>query len=295
MEPISVRYKNNIMQMLQKSRGGLNVSVDAVYQEGNKDILPFIDTMVSENLEPGSGIRSFANLEKLSSLATAGAKCLLLVEHYSNFDLPAFSYLLRKAGPQGERIADSVVAIAGIKLSETSPVITAFSEAYSRLVIYPSRAIEELKTKIPDPVKQAAEASKANAINIASMKELARLRTSGKLILVFPSGTRFRPWDPSSKRGVREIDSYLRSFDYMSFVSINGDILRINPEGEMLGDVLCRDRVIFDVSEPKKCDEFREKVKAVTPEGIDKKQAVVDAVMEQLDAMHQAVERSLRA
>jgi glycerol-3-phosphate O-acyltransferase len=283
------------MQMLQKSRGGLNVSVDAVYQEGNKDILPFIDTMVSENLEPGSGIRSFANLEKLSSLATAGAKCLLLVEHYSNFDLPAFSYLLRKAGPQGERIADSVVAIAGIKLSETSPVITAFSEAYSRLVIYPSRAIEELKTKILDPVKQAAEASKANAINIASMKELARLRTSGKLILVFPSGTRFRPWDPSSKRGVREIDSYLRSFDYMSFVSINGDILRINPEGEMLGDVLCRDRVIFDVSEPKKCGEFREKVKAVTPEGVDKKQAVVDAVMEQLDAMHQAVERSLRA
>jgi len=281
--------------MLENSRGGLNVSIDAVYQEGNKDILPFIDTMVSENLEPGSGIRSFANLEKLSSLSAAGAKCLLLVEHYSNFDLPAFSYLLRKAGPQGERIADSVVAIAGIKLSETSPVITAFSEAYSRLVIYPSRSIEELKTKITDPEKQAAETSKANAINLASMKELARLRTSGKLILVFPSGTRFRPWDSSSKRGVREIDSYLRSFDYMSFVSINGNILRINPEGEMLDDVLCQDRVVFDISEPSNCDEFREKIKAVTPESADKKQAVVDAIMMQLDEMHQSVERSLRA
>jgi glycerol-3-phosphate O-acyltransferase len=81
----------------------------------------------------------------------------------------------------------------------------------------------------------------------------------------------------------------------MSFVSINGAILRINPEGEMLDDVLCRDRVIFDISEPRNCDEFREKVKAVTPEDVDKKQAVVDAVMAQLEAMHQAVERSLRA
>lgn len=277
------------------SAGDTRVSLDNVYQEGHKHILPFIDAMVAENLEPGSGIRSFANLEKLAELSKAGSKCLLLVEHYSNFDLPALSYLLRKAGPKGQIIADSIVAMAGIKLSETNPVISTFTEAYSRLVIYPSRSIDELAIKISDPDARALETTKANAINLASMKEMSRLRADGKLILVFPAGTRFRPWDPASKRGVREIDSYVRSFDYMSFVSINGNILRINPEGEMMEDLLCRDRVIIDISEPRACGQFREKVKTTVPEGEDKKQAVADAVMAELEAMHEGVSRTLKA
>lgn len=295
MEPISARYKDTIIRMMSHSKGGGGVSIDNVYQEGNKYILPFIDSMISENLEAGSGIRSFANIERLAALSRDGAKCLLLVEHYSNFDLPVLIYLLRKAGPEGERIADSIVAIAGIKLSETNPVVTAFSEAYSRLVIYPSRSIDEIATKIVDPARRAAETAKANAINLASMKALARLRTEGKIVLVFPAGTRFRPWDPASKRGVREIDSYIRSFDYLSFVSINGNILRLNTGGEMLEDMVCKDRVIVDVSEPRRCDEYRERVKASLPPDVDKKQGVVDAAMAELEAMHEGVERTLKA
>ncbi len=295
MEPISARYKDTIIRMMSHSKGGGGVSIDNVYQEGNKYILPFIDSMISENLEAGSGIRSFANIERLAALSRDGAKCLLLVEHYSNFDLPVLVYLLRKAGPEGERIADSIVAIAGIKLSETNPVVTAFSEAYSRLVIYPSRSIDEIATKIVDPARRAAETAKANAINLASMKALARLRTEGKIVLVFPAGTRFRPWDPASKRGVREIDSYIRSFDYLSFVSINGNILRLNTGGEMLEDMVCKDRVIIDVSEPRRCDEYRERVKASLPPDVDKKQGVVDAAMAELEAMHEGVERTLKA
>ena len=295
MEPISARYKDTIIRMMSHSKGGGSVSIDNVYQEGNKYILPFIDSMLSENLEAGSGIRSFANIERLAALSRDGAKCLLLVEHYSNFDLPVLIYLLRKAGPEGERIADSIVAIAGIKLSETNPVVTAFSEAYSRLVIYPSRSIDDIATKIVDPARRAAETAKANAINLASMKALARLRTEGKIVLVFPAGTRFRPWDPASKRGVREIDSYIRSFDYLSFVSINGNILRLNTGGEMLEDMICKDRVIIDVSEPRNCGEYRERVKASLPPDVDKKQGVVDAAMAELEAMHEGVERTLKA
>jgi glycerol-3-phosphate O-acyltransferase len=281
--------------MISHSKGGDHVSIDNVYQEGNKYILPFIDSIISENLEAGSGIRSFANIEKLASLSRDGAKCLLLVEHYSNFDLPVLSYLLRKAGPAGELIADSIVAIAGIKLSETNPVVTAFSEAYSRLVIYPSRSIDEIATKIVDPTRRATETAKANAINLASMKTLARIRTEGKIVLVFPAGTRFRPWDPASRRGVREIDSYIRSFDYLSFVSINGNILRLNSGGEMLEDLICKDRVIIDVSEPRSCNEYRERIKASLPPDVDKKQGVVDAAMAELEAMHEGVERTLKA
>lgn len=294
MEPISTRYKDKILGMIQHSEGKTSVSIDDVYQEGNRAILPFIDSIIAENLAPGSGIRSFANIEKLASLARGGSKCLLLVEHYSNFDLPVLIYLLRKAGPEGERIANSIVAIAGIKLSETNPVVTAFSEAYSRLVIYPSRSIDELATLIKDPAQLAAETLKANSINLASMKTLARLRVEGRIVLVFPAGTRYRPWDQSSKKGVREIDSYIRSFDYLSFVSINGNILRLNPKGEMLEDMICQDRVVVDISEPRRCDEFRSRIKDRTPEGQDKKQAVVDAVMVELEAMHESVGRSIQ-
>ncbi len=295
MDPMSARYKDTIIRMMAHATGDMNVSTDRVYQEANKTILPFIDSIVAENLEPGSGVRSFANIERLAKLSREGSKCLLLVEHYSNFDLPVFIYLLRKAGTEGERIADSIVAIAGIKLSETNPVVTTFSEAYSRLVIYPSRSIDELTTKIVDPARRATEIAKANAINLASMKELARIRTEGKIVLVFPAGTRFRPWEPETKRGVREIDSYIRSFDYFSLVSLNGNILRINPDGAMLEDLVCKDRVIVDISEPRRCDEFRNSIKDTVPEGQDKKQAVVDAVMAGLEAMHEGVQRTLKA
>lgn len=295
MEPISARYKPTIIQMISHSKGAGKVTIDSVYQPGNPEITPYIDSMIEENLAPDSAIEPFENLERLAELSRNGAKCLLLVEHYSNFDLPAFLYLLRKAGPEGRRIADDVVAIAGIKLSETNPVVTAFSEAFSRLVIYPSRSIDELASKIKDPEALAAETKKANAINLASMKKLAELRTEGKLVLVFPAGTRFRPWDPASKRGVREIDSYIRSFDYMSLVSINGNILRINPQGEMLEDLICRDTVRYGIGEPRRCDVFREAVKASLADGQDRKQAIVDAVMAELDAMHEAAERRTKA
>jgi glycerol-3-phosphate O-acyltransferase len=265
-----------------------------VYQPGNTAIVPFIDSILVENLEPDSTVRSMENLIKLSELAAAGKSCLLLLEHYSNFDLPVFIYLLRKAGPEGSRIADSIVAIAGIKLSATNPIVTTFAEAYSRLVIYPSRSVDALKQGMRDPKALAEEMFRSNAINRATMKTLGELKTSGKLILVFPSGTRHRPWDPGTKRGVREIDSYLKSFDYMSLVSINGNILRINPEGEMHEDLICRDTVIIDASEPLSCAEFRDAAKKGSSLGEDRKQAIVDALMVRLEEMHLAVEASLK-
>lgn len=294
MEPISTRYRETIMKMIKCSKRELSISSEDVYQPGNAAILPFIDSIIEENLEKGSEIRALANLERLMELAASGKSCLLLLEHYSNFDLPVFSYLLRKAGPAGVRIADALVAIAGIKLSETDPVVTAFTEAYSRLVIYPSRSLEIIKENLKDPKELVAEMMKSAAINRAAMKGLGELKVSGKLVLVFPSGTRYRPWDPSTKRGVREIDSYLKSFDYMCMVSINGNILRINPEGAMKEHLICKDRVVYDVSPPTDCHEFREKAKHAKHFGDDRKQANVDALMAALEAMHEAMDRELQ-
>jgi glycerol-3-phosphate O-acyltransferase len=291
MEPISRKYRDRIMRMMAASQGQAVVSEKNVYQLGNPEILPFIDSIIAENLLPGSGIHGFEHLEALESATQRGEPCLLLLEHYSNFDLPVFHYLLRQAGPKGKEIADALLAIAGIKLNESNPVVLAFTEAYTRLVTYPPRSLEELKRNLKDTKEFLAEVMRSTTVNHATMRSLAELKKEGKLVLVFPSGTRYRPWDPSTKRGMREIDSYIKSFSKMCLIAINGNILRLNSEGEMQDDLVCEDRVVYTASPVLDCGEFRERVKHEHRFGDDKKQAVIDEVMAQLDRIHEAAEK----
>ena len=60
---------------------------------------------------------------------------MIMAEHYSNFDLPCMTNLIGKAHPEGKKIVDALVAIAGFKLNEESPVVLAFTEAFSRIVV----------------------------------------------------------------------------------------------------------------------------------------------------------------
>lgn len=291
MEPISQKYRNSIMRMMASSRGQSLVTDRNVHQIGNPDVLPFIDHIIEENLLPGSGIRGEEYLAGLLEAAERGEPCLLLLEHYSNFDLPIFHYLLRKGSPAGQRAAEILIAIAGIKLNETNPAVLAFTEAYSRLVIYPSRSLEIIKRNLKEPKELVAEIMRSTTVNRAAMKALAELKHAGHIILVFPSGTRFRPWDPTTKRAVREIDSYVKSFSKMCFVAVNGNILRLNPQGEMDEDLVCQDRVIYTVSPVTDCAEFRARVKHEHHFREDKKQAVADEIMTELECMHEAAEK----
>lgn len=281
------------IEAMKRSRTPETVTDENVYQPANPDILPFIDKIIADNLKPGSEIRNFENLAALAREAQSGKSCLLLLEHYSNADLPAFHYLLRRQGAEGARVADALVSIAGIKLNEDSPVIRAIVEAYSRLVIYPSRSLEIIRNNLTDPKELVIEMMKGRNINHAAMKCLETLKKSGHIILVFPSGTRFRPWDPDTKRGVREIDSYLKSFDKMVLVSINGNVLRINPDNaKMHEDLVCQDTVVYRAGPVLDCQEFREEVKRNLHFNDDKKQAIVDTVMRRLESMHEEVEKT---
>ena len=291
MEPISSKYRDDIMRMMAVSHGQTIVSDKNVYQLGNPEILPFIDSIVSENLLPGSGIRGFERLEELLASSKAGKPCLLLLEHYSNFDLPVLHYLLRREGASGAAVADALVAIAGIKLNESNPVVLAFTEAYTRLVIYPSRSLEIFQRNFKDPKELLAEMMRSATVNHAAMRSLAELKRQGKIVLVFPSGTRYRPWDPSTKRGVREIDSYVKSFSRMCLVAINGNMLRLSAGGGMEDDLLCQDRVVYSVSPVIDCAGFREQVKHEHRFREDKKQAIVDEIMAQLERLHEAAEK----
>jgi hypothetical protein len=170
-------------------------------------------------------------------------------------------------------------------------VVLAFTEAYSRLVIYPSRSIEIIKENYKDPKELLAEVMRSTTVNLASMRALSHLKKQGHLVLVFPSGTRYRPWDPSTKRGVREIDSYIKSFSKMCLVAINGNILRLNDAGSMEEDLVCQDRVIYSPSPIIDCAEFRDQLKHEHHMGEDRKQARVDEIMAQLERLHESAEK----
>ncbi|MDR2193930.1 MAG: 1-acyl-sn-glycerol-3-phosphate acyltransferase [Treponema sp.] len=287
METLNVAFQDIIKQAVSLSKTSMVVTEEHVYQIGSKEILPFLDRIIEQLLLPGSGINGMEHLEDLYEKAKTGASCLLLLEHYSNFDLPLFSYLIRKEPERGADIEDAIVAIAGMKLNEENPVVAAFTGAYTRLVIYPSRSLQDM-----DAEKAKAERARGMAINHAAMRKLNEVKKLGKLILVFPSGTRYRPWEPSSKKGVREIDSYIKSFDYMCLVAINGEVLHIRP-GDMMDDFVSKDVVRFTVAPVVSCAEFRmkEREKAESAGIEDKKQAVVDGIMARLEALHREHER----
>jgi glycerol-3-phosphate O-acyltransferase len=280
METLSSGFADLIKLAVARSKASPVVTEQNVYQEGAADILPLLDKMAETLLLPGSGITGFEHLQDLLDKAALGKSCLLLLEHYSNMDLPAFSYLLRQEPDPGQKIAEALVAIAGMKLNEENPAVAAFTGAYTRIVIYPSRSLQHL-----DAEKDREEIIRSNGINRAAMKALNEVKLQGKLILVFPSGTRYRPWDPSSKRGVREIDSYIKSFDYMCPVAINGEVLHVR-QGDMLEDSISQDLMRITAGPVLSCRDFREKARAEAIGLDDKKQATVDAIMRLLEDMH---------
>jgi glycerol-3-phosphate O-acyltransferase len=291
MDTLSGAFRDIIGKVVSIAKTATLVTEENVYQEGDVNIIPLLDQMVETLILPGSGMNGMENIFDLYEKAVSGKSCLLLLEHYSNFDLSLFLYLLRKGSDKGEEIADAVIAISGIKLNEENPVVAAFSGAYSRIVIYPSRSLQGL-----DVEKDRAEIVRSNGINRAAMKALLKLKVSGKLILVFPSGTRYRPWDPDSKKGVREIDSYLKSFDYLCPVAINGEVLHIH-QGNMMEDSISKDVIRITAGPVLSCAGFRNQARAEADAlGIeDKKQAAVDAIMRILEDMHNKAEPDRQA
>jgi glycerol-3-phosphate O-acyltransferase len=280
IETLTTAFGDHSKRAIAVSKAQTLITEENVYQEGDLNILPILDEMVGSLMLPGSGIDGIENLEELLAKAEAGKSCLLLVEHYSNMDLSIVSMLARRAGGRGNDIGDSIIAIAGMKLNEDNPAVAAFASAYSRIVIYPSRSLQEM-----DPEKDKAEIARGNAINRAALKALIRQKYKGKLILIFPSGTRYRSWDPETKKGVREIDSYIRSFDYMCCIALNGQILHVQ-KTDMMNDAVTKDIVRVTASPVISCGEFRENARAASGENEDKKQAVADAIMKELEKMH---------
>ena len=298
MENKSIReaYGEYFKAMLANSVAAAKIDSTNVYQPANLKNKEFIDKLVSDNLDPASYFKNMDNFVDFFNQVKSGKSGLLLLEHYSNTDLPEFIYMLEhNSDGKLTEFADKIVAVAGMKLNEANPAVRAFAESFSRVVIYPTRSLDKASEKAQSEEEKKEEEQKARKINMAAMRAMDECKKRGQVILVFPSGTRYRPGHPETKRGLKEIDSYLRLFDIALFVSINGSVLQMQPgyEEDMLSDFSVRDKVVFTASKVIECKKYRKEFLDSLPADCeDQKQAMIDHVMEVLEKQHEETEKT---
>ena len=289
-------YGNVFAEMTKLSKAAAKIDETQVYEEANLETRKYMKKILDDNFLPESGLRNVENFKAFyDAITKEGKSGLILMEHYTNLDLPGILYLLEKHGePWSIDLASRIVAVAGMKLNEASVSVRAFTEGFTRVVIYPTRSLSAVEEKEISEEEKVAEAQRARKINFAAMRAMDSCKKRGQAILVFPSGTRYRPGKPETKRGLREIDSYLRLFDCMILVSVNGNCLRINPENpdDMLADIVEQDVITLTASPVINCKDFRNEVLSALPEDEeDPKQKTVDKVMEILEDIHNQVEK----
>jgi glycerol-3-phosphate O-acyltransferase len=282
MPSIDEGYEHITEQLIRNSRSPRDIAPENVFQPANKANRPLINQILTDLLLDGSRLLGYENLRELHRRSQEGRSCLILMEHYSNFDIPALYYFLEAQGDDGSHIADAIVSMAGMKLNVESDFIRAFTEAYTRIVIYPSRSL----TTISDPDKRAAEGRRAKQINNAALHHMVRLKHEGHLILVFPTGTRYRPSNPETGKVLPVVDSYIKSFDNMVMIGIAGNILRVAEEGEMTSDRVARDVMVYNVGDVIDCRSFRDEIRSAERTGAAAKAAVASVVQERLKSLH---------
>jgi len=267
-------------------KGDYAFTPENVYQIGSRENRKRIGEIVDVLALPGSRIDNFEALIELRRRNLAGESCIIMAEHYSNLDFPVLFRFIEKHKNLGPEIAESLLPIRGMKLSETLPIVAVFSRSYDTIIIYPSRALD----RITDPKELAKVREKSVRINHAAMREMIARKHEGRIIVVFPSGTRYRPWNPESRRGVREIGSYMKTFDNIVFMGINGNLLPVNRTGDMSQDELMRDLMILTCSDIVDGRRYRAEMKTQMPEEKNLKSYLVDLVMMELERIHSAVE-----
>lgn len=295
MENKTIReaYGEMFKALAENSVAAAKIENTNVYQPKNEKNRVIMDKMVEDNILPDSHLEGVENFLDFYNQVKAGKSGLILMEHYANTDLPAILYMLEHSGNKDlADLSNRIVAIAGMKLNEDDPIVRAYAESFTRVVIYPTRSLEKVEMSAEDAAKAKEEEQKARKINLAAMRAMDECKRRGEVILVFPSGTRYRPGHPETKRGLREIDSYLRLFDIMILVSANGTILKIQEGKEdMLSDLVCQDKLIFTASPVIECKKMRSEYLASLPaDEADPKQKMIDHVMQILEEQHDRIE-----
>ncbi|MGL4524924.1 MAG: hypothetical protein ACRCVN_05335 [Spirochaetia bacterium] len=263
------------------------ITTQNVYTQGISGARPLFNDLVEPFILPGSRLLNAEHLQQLYQLSQQGHACLLLPEHYGNFDLTNLCYLTDKDPLLGPGFADSLVAVAGAKLSLENKTISTCAQVYNRVVIYPSRGIDSIQ----NDKEREEERKKTMPINLASIQEVTRRKYNKQMFLVFPSGTRIRPWREETKTGVPEIYNYLRIFEYACLVSVNGNNLPVSPdEKTMTQDIPEPDHIFMNISPVIKTTDLIAECAKDIPKDTEMKAFVVTNLMKKLFKLHEETE-----
>ena len=270
------------------------ITPDNIYQEAHKENRDLLFEIMKKCHRTGSTVLGAENVIALGKLAEQGKSCIILSEHVSNLDVPSlFTRFYDHENESLKDIFERFVFVAGTKLNAL-PMVKLFTEMFSRVVVYAIRSLNEIKND--EDMKDEVEL--ANRINIKSTRKIGELRNKGFIIFLYASGTRYRPWDPETKRGIKAIYSYLNSFDYFCCVSANGNNMPPEKHEDMTKETVCDDVIVFNFGEVinskeylKNLTESQSGIISNDCEGKEQlKQFVADTIMGEIDFLHDQAE-----
>jgi len=266
------------------------ITPDNVYQEAHKENRDLLLEIMKKCHRPGSNILGVENILELNKLAEQGKSCLILSEHTSNLDVPSlFARFYDHENESLKEIFERFIFIAGTKLNAL-PMVKLFTEMFSRVVVYAIRSLNEIK----NDDERREEVELANKINLKSTRTIGELRNKGYIFFLYATGTRYRPWDPETKKGITAIQGYLKSFDYFCCVSVNGNNMPPEEHEDMTKETVNDDVIVLNFGEVidskeylKKVVEKQECIVSSDCEGKEIfKQCIADTIMNKIEALH---------
>lgn len=282
------RLLPTIMQMLKNSIYSQDVLTVDTWQPANEKNLSLVLSIIATLVRDNSQIINSEHLLKIQSLLDQGKSCIIMPEHYSNFDLPGLFYLVNTKHPELQPVINKIISLSASKLNAESKIVLAFTEAFNRIMIYPARSKADNKENLTP--EQIEEQKKLERINQQAIKTMLTARDKGNLILMFPSGTRFRPHDPQSRNALKQTSSFLKRFDYVCFIGIAGNTLIVNPNDNMAEDIVREDTMVYWIDEPIPSKDFMNQVEG----GRTNKDGVAQHITSYLLSLHEKAE-SIRA
>lgn len=102
------------------------------------------------------------------------------------------------------------------------------------------------------------------------MRYIVNKKTSGYIVLVFPTATRYRKGRPETKKIISGILGYFKIFDYFIMVSVNGNILEVSPNEDMSCDIFKEDTVVYNATEVMDIFEYKNLIlEKLSQEGLE--------------------------
>ena len=110
------KFGSVFAEMSKLSHAAAKIDETKVYEEANLKLRPYMWGLLDEAFNSESGLGNIENFKAFyDSVVKEGKTGLILMEHYTNLDLPGILYLLEKQGEDWAKdMASRIVAVAGM-------------------------------------------------------------------------------------------------------------------------------------------------------------------------------------